>query len=142
MADQIILLRDGRVEQDATPDALYARPATAFAARFIGTPPMNILTAPGGAILIGVRPEDIRLGAEAGPRSVEARVVSVEYLGADSILLCDAAGQAIAVRAPGRVDRAVGSTVHLSWRKDTTHVFDARTGRRRDDGGDLSTPTR
>ena len=43
MADQVILLREGRVEQDAPPEALYARPATVFAARFIGTPPMNVL---------------------------------------------------------------------------------------------------
>jgi sn-glycerol 3-phosphate transport system ATP-binding protein len=141
MADQIILLRDGRVEQDAPPDVLYARPATAFTARFIGTPPMNILTAAGG-ILLGVRPEDIRVATEPAPRTVEARVNRVEYLGADSILLCAAAGQTIAVRAPGRVDVAAGRTVHLSWRKDTTHVFDAKTGRRRDDAADLSTLAR
>src|SRR3954447_7938728 len=42
MADQVILMRDGRIEQDAPPDRLYAEPATIFAARFIGTPPMNI----------------------------------------------------------------------------------------------------
>ena len=45
MADQVILLRDGRIEQDAHAGELYARPATAFAARFIGTPPMNLLRA-------------------------------------------------------------------------------------------------
>jgi sn-glycerol 3-phosphate transport system ATP-binding protein len=140
MADQIVLLREGRVEQDAAPDTLYARPATAFAARFIGTPPMNILSAPGG-ILLGVRPEDIRVATEPGPRTVEARVSRVEYLGADSILLCAAAGQTVAVRAPGRVELG-GRTVHLSWRKDTTHVFDAATGRRRDDVADLSTFSR
>jgi sn-glycerol 3-phosphate transport system ATP-binding protein len=140
MADQIILLREGRVEQDASPDTLYARPATAFAARFIGTPPMNILSAPGG-ILLGVRPEDIRVATEPGPRTVEARVSRMEYLGADSILLCAAAGQTVAVRVPGRVELG-GGTVHLSWRKDTTHVFDAATGRRRDDVADLSTFSR
>src|SRR5437867_8827643 len=61
MADQVILLRDGRVEQNASPAELYARPATAFAARFIGTPPMNLLrlaSSPGH--LVGVRPEDVR----------------------------------------------------------------------------------
>jgi sn-glycerol 3-phosphate transport system ATP-binding protein len=142
MADQIVLLREGRVEQDAPPHRLYASPATAFTARFIGTPPMNILATPGAAILLGVRPEDIRVGTEPGPRTVEARVTSVEYLGADSILLCAAAGQSIAVRAPGRVELPAGRTVHLSWRKDTTHVFDAKTGRRRDDVADLSTPSR
>ena len=81
MADQVILMRDGRVEQAAPPDELYARPATMFAARFIGTPPMNILplapTAGGAAIagtdtlilpgvaqelLLGIRPEDVTLG--------------------------------------------------------------------------------
>ena len=43
MADQVVLMRDGRIEQDGTPAELYARPATVFAARFIGTPPMNLL---------------------------------------------------------------------------------------------------
>jgi sn-glycerol 3-phosphate transport system ATP-binding protein len=44
MADQVILLRDGKIEQDGSPADLYTRPATAFTARFIGTPPMNVLT--------------------------------------------------------------------------------------------------
>src|SRR5439155_813544 len=62
MADQVVLLRSGRVEQDAPPAELYARPATAFAARFIGTPPMNLLrpaSSPGH--LVGVRPEVVRI---------------------------------------------------------------------------------
>jgi sn-glycerol 3-phosphate transport system ATP-binding protein len=57
MADQVILMRDGRIEQDAAPEELYARPATVFAARFIGTPPMNVLrlaTGSGGAVIDGV----------------------------------------------------------------------------------------
>ena len=89
MADQVILLRDGRVEQDAAPDRLYARPATAFTARFIGTPPMNILAladgtrrrghrghrrAPvlagtGTGRLLGVRPEDVRLDGAMSARA-------------------------------------------------------------------------
>ena len=51
MADRVVLLRDGRIEQDGSPEELYARPATAFTARFIGAPPMNLLgwpTAPAG----------------------------------------------------------------------------------------------
>jgi sn-glycerol 3-phosphate transport system ATP-binding protein len=142
MADQVILLREGRVEQDAPPARLYARPATAFAARFIGTPPMNILAMPDGKRLLGVRPEEIRLGAGAEPGTFAAHVTSVEYLGADSILICVASGQTIAVRAPGRVDLSAGSPVHLSWREDATHMFDAETGRRRDDVGDPITPSR
>jgi sn-glycerol 3-phosphate transport system ATP-binding protein len=149
MADQVILLRDGRVEQDAAPDRLYARPATAFTARFIGTPPMNILTLADGAggaviagtdgppllagqgtgLLLGVRPEEVHMGAEG----VNATVKSVEYLGADSILTCGAGSQTLAVRAPGRVTLSSGAPVRLSWSPDATHVFDAQSGGRQDD---------
>ena len=150
MADQVILLREGHVEQDAPPAELYARPATVFTARFIGTPPMNILKladGTGGAVvagtegpvllpgrgaglLLGVRPEDITLVASGG---LAAIVKTIEYLGADSILSCEAAGQPLAVRAPGRVERRAGAAVRLAWSKEHAHVFDAQSGRRRDD---------
>ena len=158
MADQVILLRDGRVEQDAAPDLLYARPATAFAARFICTPPMNILALADGAggaviagtdgppllagrgtgLLLGIRPEDVHLGAE----SVSATAKSVEYLGADSILTCAVGSQTLAVRAPGRVTLSPGAPVRLSWSPDATHVFDAQSGRRRDDAAAVSSISR
>jgi len=133
MADQVILLREGRVEQDAPPEALYARPATAFAARFIGTPPMNVLALEDRRRLLGVRPEDVRIGADREPGAVEATVRSIEYLGADSILMCAIGAQALAVRAPGRIAVAPGARVHLAWAPEAAHVFDAETGRRRDD---------
>jgi sn-glycerol 3-phosphate transport system ATP-binding protein len=151
MADQVILLRDGRVEQDAPPDRLYARPATAFTARFIGTPPMNILTLADGAggaviagaagppllagrgtgLLLGIRPEDIHLDERASGDGVGATVKSVEYLGADSIVTCAVGSQTLAVRAPGRVALSPGAPVRLSWSPDATHVFDAQSGSRR-----------
>ena len=133
MADQVILLREGRVEQDAPPEALYARPATAFAARFIGTPPMNVLALDDRRRLLGIRPEDIRVVGAKEPGAVEALVRSIEYLGADSILMCAIGRQALAVRAPGRVALAPGAPVSLAWARDVAHVFDAETGRRRDD---------
>jgi len=133
MADQVILLREGRVEQDAPPEALYARPATAFAARFIGTPPMNVLALEDRRRLLGVRPEDVRIGADREPGAVAATVRSIEYLGADSILMCAIGAQALAVRAPGRIALAPGARVHLAWAPEAAHVFDAETGRRRDD---------
>ena len=153
MADQVILLREGRVEQDAAPAALYARPATVFAARFIGTPPMNIVRlAPGedGAVvagtrgpvvlcgdgeglLAGVRPEDIRLAIGGGAGGLSARVSGVEYLGADSIVGCVAGSESLAVRAPGHVDLRPGTSVALCWPSEALHVFEAATGRRRED---------
>jgi sn-glycerol 3-phosphate transport system ATP-binding protein len=129
MADRVILMREGRIEQDAAPDALYARPATVFAARFIGTPPMNVLSLGRSDLVLGVRPEDIGVGG----RGLEARVESTEYLGADTIIACRIGAEPVLVRAPGRVDLAPGAATRLAWRPEATHWFDAATGRRRDD---------
>jgi sn-glycerol 3-phosphate transport system ATP-binding protein len=141
MADQVILMRDGRVEQAAAPDQIYARPATTFAAKFIGTPPMNILTAApdmapdmardlgGASLLLGVRPEDVVLGDSGIP----ARVQSAEFLGADTVVTCLLGSQTLTVRVPGKAALAAGSAIHLSWRPEHVHYFDAASGARRDD---------
>jgi len=147
MADQIVLMRDGRIEQDAQPATIYARPATEFAARFIGTPPMNlfpltrneqgmVIAGSNGPVLAraasvstlgGIRPEDLRL-ADAG---IAAHVADVEYLGADTVLACTVGETTLLARLPGRVALAAGTLVHLA--ADTPlHLFDATTGRRID----------
>jgi sn-glycerol 3-phosphate transport system ATP-binding protein len=146
MADRIVVLRDGRVEQDGTPEAIYARPATAFVAGFIGTPPMNLVrlapTPRGLAIrgsravvvaddsrgdrLLGLRPEEVRL-ADSG---VPAEMRDGEYLGSDTILTCAVGDETVKVRAPGRVPVAPGTQVRLAWPPDAMHVFDAGSGAR------------
>jgi sn-glycerol 3-phosphate transport system ATP-binding protein len=147
MADQVVLLRAGRVEQDASPAALYARPATVFAARFIGSPPMNVVLladgphggvvrgtdgpvvtdGAGDGLLLGIRPEDVRLTDGSG---MAAHVVAVEYLGADSIVTCVAGGETFAARTAGPVELAPGAPVRLAWTPSAVHLFDAVTGRR------------
>ena len=130
MADQVILMRDGRVEQAAPPDELYARPATTFAARFIGTPPMSILRAPDkGDLLFGIRSEDVMLGDVGLPM----RVQSSEFLGADTVVTCSFGNQSLTARVPGKAVFAAGAAIHVSWRPEHVHVFDAASGRRRDD---------
>ncbi len=133
MADQVVLLNQGRIEQDAAPRALYARPASTFAARFIGTPAMNLIKLDGQRIAgsdiavsrsahtIGVRPEAVALG---GP--VAAQVRSFEYLGADLVLRCAVGSEQIVVRAEGRTDLAEGSAVTLGWQPEDEHYFDAQ----------------
>jgi sn-glycerol 3-phosphate transport system ATP-binding protein len=74
-----------------------------------------------------VRPEDVAL--TSGPGLV-ARVTTVEYLGADSILSCAAGRQTLAVRVPRRAELSEGAPVTLSWKPDATHLFDATTGTR------------
>ena len=139
MADQVVLLNAGRIEQDAAPADLYARPASIFAARFIGTPPMNVIAPPGAADLrLGIRPEHVRL-ADNGHSRVRAVVQSAEYLGADTIVSCTLGADTIAAKVPGRRELAPGTSVGLDWLPADCHYFDAETGMRRDDVVSLST---
>jgi len=146
MADRVILLSAGRIEQNGAPVDLYEHPANTFVARFIGTPPMNLLplveAGDGCAIegaddgprlpracaggMLGVRPEHVELRADRGLR---AGVASVEYLGADSLVVCAIGSAPVAVRVPGSVAAAPGDTVRLGWADGAAHFFDAN-GRR------------
>jgi sn-glycerol 3-phosphate transport system ATP-binding protein len=136
MADQVVLLHAGRIEQDAPPAELYARPASVFAARFIGTPPMNIVAAPARPDLkLGVRPEHVRLVESGG---VAAVVQSAEYLGADTVVTCSTSAggtlaDTLAARLPGQHDLRAGTHVRLAWSPADSHYFDAATNLRRDD---------
>jgi len=149
MADRVILLSGGRIVQNGTPVELYESPANAFVARFIGTPPMNLLTLEAtdhGAVIagttgpvvasaelattrLGVRPEHIALALDSG---VEARIESIEYLGADSLLQCRVGAQAVAVRISGRVGLSPGEVAHLSWAEGAQLFFDGASSARRE----------
>jgi sn-glycerol 3-phosphate transport system ATP-binding protein len=127
MADRVVLMRDGRIEQNGSPEELYNRPETAFAARFIGTPPMNLI--PQGDRLIGIRPEHINIVSQEGHA---ARVKAVEHLGADSVVLCEIEGQPVAVRQDGFSKANPGDEVRLAWDVGHEHRFDQKSGRRLD----------
>jgi sn-glycerol 3-phosphate transport system ATP-binding protein len=143
MADQVVLLREGHVEQDAPPAEIYAHPATAFAASFIGTPPMNLLTldasglVPGAGgpalgparpgLIAGIRPEALRLSGSG----IAATVTHAEYLGADTVVACTVGGEGrLLARLPGRAGVADGAAVHFDFDRAELHLFDAATGRR------------
>jgi sn-glycerol 3-phosphate transport system ATP-binding protein len=127
MADHVVLLREGRIEQEGTPAELYARPATTFAARFIGTPAMNLVPLhaiqPGAAagVTAGIRPEHIKIVSQGLPGTV----LSADYHGADTIVTAQVNGSALLVRAPGQVDLAAGSQVRLGWEPQAVHIFDS-----------------
>jgi sn-glycerol 3-phosphate transport system ATP-binding protein len=142
MADHVVLLREGRIEQEGTPAELYSRPATTFAARFIGTPAMNLVALEDGMIrgsgekvldggrrgrlTLGIRPEHIRITNDG----IAAIVTSAEYHGADTVVTARVGEESLLVRAPGQVALAPGSQVKLGWVPDAIHVFDAETGTR------------
>ena len=128
-------LNRGRAELAATPRALYAQPATTFAASFIGTPAMNLLRLQDGRIAgsaieagagewLGIRPEAIALGSR-----VPATVRSSEYLGADLILRCAIGSETVTVRTEGATQIAPGSEVRLDWPQGAAHHFDSQGNR-------------
>jgi sn-glycerol 3-phosphate transport system ATP-binding protein len=141
MADRVILMRSGCIQQNGAPAALYERPQTVFTARFIGSPPMNVLPAAmllgqdglaAGApaqrdlasMFFGVRPESLRIAAAGLP----ARVVAVEYLGGDSQIETRVGEESALLRAAGTPVVAAGEDIHLAWAASDVHWFDAPSG--------------
>ncbi len=128
MADKIVVLQAGRIEQVGSPMELYLRPKNAFVAGFIGSPRMNQFTgavaAEYGAHTIGVRPEHLRISAEGG--TWKGRVGVSEHLGSDSFFYVEDTGLAntITVRADGEVNMRHGDTVWLTPVEDKIHRFD------------------
>jgi len=149
MGDKVILLRDGKIEQEGPPDILYDKPATAFAAAFIGTPPMNLLKtvnsadgvmiegASGTPVLanaaeamtFGIRPEHIRLSDDRG---IEAELISADYLGSETIVAARIGQQDVLVQATGHIKVPHPIETRLMWHASDVHVFNARTGKRDD----------
>jgi multiple sugar transport system ATP-binding protein len=127
LADKIVVLRDGRIEQIGSPMELYNNPANRFVAGFLGSPSMNFLarSVPGLApgVTLGIRPEHLRVAAE-GP--IRGRVTHVERLGADTNLLVrTAADETLTVRLFGQDGTRVGAEIGLDYdAKDAFH-FDA-----------------
>jgi sn-glycerol 3-phosphate transport system ATP-binding protein len=135
MADQVILMNEGGIVQAGPPSELYERPATMFAARFIGAPPMNLIESSAlgdgdDGLVTGVRAEDMRLAPPCG-NGADAEVASIEYLGADTIVgLKRMAGEAITVRVPGRAEARIGERTGFVWDKAREHKFDRASGQR------------
>ena len=148
LADRIVVLRDGKIEQVGTPLALYNRPANVFVAGFIGSPRMNFFPAevlrqsagslllPANAHTVGLRPEHVLLG-EAGP--LEYRVQQVEQMGSTSLLRGTLAGNTGASATPspahfevvsnGQTSVKAGQTVRLSMPPAALHFFDEQGAR-------------
>ena len=155
LADRIVIINDRRIQQVGTPAEVYARPANAFVARFVGSPAMamvpatvagaeggrvrvrlaegaTLLTAvpadglpEGAAVEVGLRPEHVRLAAPAG-EGLPARVDLVERLGDRTYLYARlAAGPEIIAHAPGFSPVRSGEAVHLAIDAAAAHIFAA-----------------
>ena len=155
MADRIVVMRDGRVEQVGAPLDLYDRPDNVFVAGFIGSPGMNMLKGvirsghvelddgvrialdrvagkperiiDGRPVVLGIRPEHIRLGD--GGSGVPGKVAVLEPTGADTQILCKVGGADLIVVSHERLGTRAGDEIRLQPDLSRTHLFDAETGR-------------
>jgi sn-glycerol 3-phosphate transport system ATP-binding protein len=148
MADRVILMRAGRIEQNGAPADLYERPASLFAARFIGGAPMSFLdlddgpngaviantkgpalfAGPGRGYILGLRPEDVTVDTESGRSLFHACVTAIEYLGSEALVACSIGDRTILARTRGGYAPPVGATIGLAWTAAAQHVFDTSTG--------------
>jgi len=149
MADKIVAMHDGIVEQIGTPLDLFDRPRNVFVAAFIGSPSMNLLpvkahgnavvdqagnrwavpgvaAASGQALTLGVRPEHLRLDAQG----IQGRVLVVESTGSETHLIVDAGGTRITCVLRERVSIRPGDNVCLGADSAQLHIFDADSGAR------------
>jgi multiple sugar transport system ATP-binding protein len=152
MADKIVVMHDGVVEQVGSPLELYDRPANVFVAGFIGSPAMNFITGrleggepptlvtasgvtiplhtaaphagPGSEVIMGIRPEGVSLG---GPHAMPAEIVVIEPTGYETQLIAKFAGQDIVCVFRERLNGRPGDTIALTF-EGPLHFFDAQTG--------------
>jgi sn-glycerol 3-phosphate transport system ATP-binding protein len=144
LADRVLILNKGRIEQFDAPKVIYRSPASVFVAKFIGAPPMNILDVTGdgsalrfadgqlaanypgsGPFQLGIRPEDIHLDRQG---SVRCEVRYREDLGSHQIIETQLAGQKLRISTAFGVDEA-SSNLSLSLPRERLHLFDSQTGR-------------
>lgn len=129
MADKIVVLRSGVIEQIGSPLQLYNAPRNKFVASFIGSPKMNLIhgteAAKHGADTIGIRPEHIDVSQSKG--LWKGKVGVAEHLGSDTFLHVHDTGLAktLTIRASGEVNLRHGDTIHFTPRPDAIHRFNA-----------------
>ena len=131
LAQRMIVMNGGNMEQFGTPEEVYHRPASTFVASFIGAPPMNLLQQPPGGKpgqTLGIRPEHLDVVASDG---WELRVDTVELLGAERLIYARLGDEPLIVRVEeGASAPLPGSTLRVRPREDRLHWFDASTGKR------------
>ncbi len=153
LADRIVILNHGRIEQIGTPEEVYETPASAFVASFIGAPAMNLLparlaqgqvtladdsvlpvsVAGAGDVLCGVRPEElvwVPPGVTPVGACLHGTALTVEPLGADTLVTLLVADTEISCRLPPRSVRRAGEALTLTLDPARLHLFDRASGRR------------
>jgi sn-glycerol 3-phosphate transport system ATP-binding protein len=130
MADVVVLMKDGRIQQTGAPEDLYYRPANTFVAEFVGAPPMALLDSsviPGfdGVARIGIRAENLHV-AEPGMGRLTCKVTECEFLGSETFIGLDLSGASgLTVAMPGLKHIPPGERLEITFADADLHFFDA-----------------
>ena len=130
MADTVVLMKDGHIQQVGSPEDLYSRPNNTFVAEFVGAPPMALLQSSvlerfGEDKTIGIRAENIQI-VPKGEGRLRCTVNESEFLGAETLIGLDHAGAAgLCVLKPGLSMMAEGNEIDITFHDENLHVFDA-----------------
>ena len=134
LAERMIVMNSGHMEQFGTPEEVYNRPATTFVASFMGSPPMNLLKnapnvdfgGPAGATL-GIRPEHLQISSSGWTVQID----TIEMLGAERLVYGHLGDEPLIVRMDESLPcPALGANIHVSPRPERLHWFDSKTGQR------------
>ena len=133
LSDQVVLMREGRVVQDAAPEVLYARPATVFAAEFIGEPPMAILDGPtlghAPGTSVGIRTQKILRAVAPGQSTLTATVIDCEFLGGETrVNLGHPGARGLSLAIPGHTPLTPGEEIPLFLPEEDRVLFDEDQG--------------
>ena len=134
LADRIVILKDGKIQQIGTPMDVYKNPANQFVAGFIGSPEMNFIKAPKGVaqgcITLGIRPEDILLAGNGetpdGCKRIRGKVTVVEPLGSETLLSVDYDGTEITAKLPGLHNASPGDEIKLALNMKKAFLFNEK----------------
>jgi multiple sugar transport system ATP-binding protein len=158
LADRVVVMNGGYIEQTGTPDEVYHAPSSLFVAGFIGAPTMNLIparptpdgklnlgndgglvplppgrSAPAGDLVFGLRPEDVEVAQDnlspVGRIDLPAVVDVIEPLGADTLVFTTVSGHPVTARVRPDVRPAPGERLNLRFNLERMHLFDAATGR-------------
>ena len=149
LADRVVVMKQGKVQQVGTPTDIYDNPANTFVASFIGSPAMNLmdgtlkngtftgknveitgLTGPDGDVTLGFRAEDAGVTEAGQSAQITAPIYTIELLGDAVMLTVKAGGQMVSVKTSKEYRAEIGDVVSFSVPSEICHLFDAQEGAR------------